>query len=274
MKSGVFNEVGLVLLGAKLTGRPVKWVCTRSESFLADAHGRDNITEAELALDADGKFLALRVKTIAAVGSYTQPGSEGGPVSNLGTLAGVYTTPAISVDVTAVYTHTNPMRPYRGNGRPEAAYVLERIIDIAADELGIDPVDLRRRNLIPPSAMPYQSALSFLYDSGEFERNMDIALEMADYASFEARRAEGKGTELEADGSDPECDAARAAAKSDGARKSSRPDPRSFRTAPLERGVSTVTRVKGASRGEGGDAAARSAPRASAARPAIRAAIP
>jgi carbon-monoxide dehydrogenase large subunit len=192
MKSGVYNEVGLVLLGAKLTGRPVKWVSTRSESFLADAHGRDNITEAELALDENGKFQGLRIKTIAAVGSYTQPGSEGGPVSNLGTLAGVYTTPAISVDVTAVYTHTNPMRPYRGNGRPEAAYVLERIIDLAADELGIDPVELRRRNLIPPSAMPYKSALSFVFDSGEFEKNMDIALEMADYAGFEARRAEAR----------------------------------------------------------------------------------
>jgi carbon-monoxide dehydrogenase large subunit len=192
MKSGVYNEVGLVLLGARITGRPVKWVCTRSESFLADAHGRDNVTEAELALDENGKFLALRIKTIAAVGSYTQPGSEGGPVSNLGTLAGVYTTPAISVDVTAVYTHTNPMRPYRGNGRPEAAYVLERIVDIAADELGFDPVELRRRNLIPPSAMPYQSALSFLFDSGEFEKNMDLALDMADYAGFEARRAEAR----------------------------------------------------------------------------------
>jgi carbon-monoxide dehydrogenase large subunit len=189
MKSGVYNEVALVLLGAKLTGRPVKWTSTRSEAFLADAQGRDNVSEAELALDRDGRFLALRIKTIAAVGAYTQPGSEGGPVSNLGTLAGVYTTPAISVDVTAVYTHTNPMRPYRGNGRPEAAYVLERIIDIAADEMGIDPVALRRRNLIPPTAMPYKSALSFTFDCGEFEKNMDLALEMADYAGFEQRRA-------------------------------------------------------------------------------------
>ena len=189
MKSGVYNEVALVLLGAKLTGRPVKWISTRSEAFLADAQGRDNVTEAELALDRDGKFLGLRIKTIAAVGAYTQPGSEGGPVTNLGTLAGVYTTPAISVDVTAVYTHTNPMRPYRGNGRPEAAYVLERIIDVAADELGIDPVELRRRNLIPPTAMPYKSALSFIFDCGEFEKNMDLALEMADYAGFEQRRA-------------------------------------------------------------------------------------
>jgi carbon-monoxide dehydrogenase large subunit len=192
MKSGVYHEVALVLLGAKLTGRPVKWTSTRSEAFLADAQGRDNVTEAELALDRDGKFLGLRIKTIAAVGACTQPGSEGGPVSNLGTLAGVYTTPAIGVDVTAVYTHTNPMRPYRGNGRPEAAYVIERIIDIAADEMGIDPVELRRRNLIPPTAMPYKSALSFTFDCGEFEKNMDLALEMADYAGFEQRRAAAK----------------------------------------------------------------------------------
>ena len=93
-----------------------------------------------------------------------QPGSDGGPVSNLGTLAGVYTTPAIHVDVTAVFTNTNWMRPYRGNGRPEAAYVIERIVDIAADRLGIDPVELRRRNIIPPGAMPYKTALSFTYD--------------------------------------------------------------------------------------------------------------
>jgi len=192
MKSGVYNEVGLVLLAAKLTGRPVKWTATRSESFLADAAGRDNVTHAQLALDREGTFLGMRVRTLANLGAYVQPGSDGGPVSNLGTLAGVYTTPAIHIDVTAVYTHTHWMRPYRGNGRPEAAYVLERLIDCAARELGFDPVELRRRNIIQPSALPYQTALSFKYDSGDFERCMDICLEMADWSGFEARRAQAR----------------------------------------------------------------------------------
>ena len=192
MKSGVFNEAGFVCLASKKLRRPVKWISTRSESFLCDAHGRDNVTDVSLALDKDGHFLGMRVKTIANVGSYTQPGSESGPVGNLGTLAGVYTTPAIDVDVTAVFTHTNPMRPYRGNGRPEAAYVIERIIDHAADEMGIDPVEIRRRNLIPSTSMPYQTALSFKIDCGEFEKNMDVALGLADYAGFEKRRQEAR----------------------------------------------------------------------------------
>ena len=192
MKSGVFNEAGFVCLASKKLRRPVKWMSTRSESFLCDAHGRDNVTDVSLALDKDGHFLGMRVKTIANVGSYTQPGSESGPVGNLGTLAGVYTTPAIDVDVTAVFTHTNPMRPYRGNGRPEAAYVIERIIDHAADEMGIDPVEIRRRNLIPSTSMPYQTALSFKIDCGEFEKNMDVALGLADYAGFEKRRQEAR----------------------------------------------------------------------------------
>lgn len=192
MKSGVFNEVGLVLLAAKILGRPVKWTATRNESFVSDAAARDNLTEAQLALDKQGKFLGMRIKTLANLGAYVQPGSDGGPVSNLGTLAGVYTTPAISIDVTAAYSHTHWMRPYRGNGRPEAAYVLERLIDCAARELGFDPVDIRRKNLIPPSALPYQTALSFKYDSGNFEECMDMCLKMADWDGFEARRAEAR----------------------------------------------------------------------------------
>ena len=192
MKSPVYNEVALVLLASKLTGRPVKWTSTRSEAFLSDAQGRDNVTEAELALDKDGVFLGLRVKTIAPVGAYLQVGGQSSPVSNLGTLAGVYRTPAIHVDVTAVFTNTNPMRPYRGNGRPEAAYVIERMIDLAAHETGIDPVELRRRNLIPPEAMPFKTGLVFTYDCGEFEKNMDMALAMADYAGFEARRKDAR----------------------------------------------------------------------------------
>lgn len=192
MKSGVFNEVGLVLLAAKILGRPVKWTATRNESFVSDAAARDNVTEAQLALDKEGKFLGMRIKTLANLGAYVQLGSDGGPVSNLGTLAGVYTTPAIDIDVTAVYSHTHWMRPYRGNGRPEAAYVLERLIDCAARELGFDPVEIRRKNIIPPTALPFQTALSFNYDSGNFEQCMDMCLEMADWKGFEARRAEAR----------------------------------------------------------------------------------
>src|SRR5215470_12918198 len=191
MKSAIYNEVALVLLASKLTGRPVKWTSTRSESFLGDAQARDNVTDAELALDADGRFLGLRVRTIAAVGAYPQAGSNAF-VANLGTLAGVYRTPAVHADVTAVYTNTNPMRAYRGNGRPEAAYVIERMVDLAAAELGIDPVELRRRNMIPPEAMPFKSGLTFTYDCGEFEKSLDMALDLAGFAGFEERRREAR----------------------------------------------------------------------------------
>ncbi len=133
MKSAIYNEVALVLLASKLLGRPVKWTSTRSEAFLSDAQARDHVTEAELALDRDGNFLAFRTRTIAATGAYAQQNSNVF-VMNLGTLAGVYRTPAMHAEVTAVYTNTNPVRPYRGNGRPEFAYVIERMVDEAAAE--------------------------------------------------------------------------------------------------------------------------------------------
>jgi aerobic carbon-monoxide dehydrogenase large subunit len=191
MKSPIFNEVALVLLASKLTGRPVKWTSTRSEAFVSDAQARDNVTEAELALDKDGTFLGLRVKTIAAIGAYLQHAMPAF-VLNAGTLAGCYRTPAIHVDITGVFTNTNPVRPYRGNGRPEAAYVIERMVDLAADEIGIDPAELRRRNYIPASAMPFKTGLTFTYDSGEFEKNMDLALKLADSKGFKARKAEAR----------------------------------------------------------------------------------
>jgi carbon-monoxide dehydrogenase large subunit len=189
MKSAVYNEVALVLLAAKMIGRPVKWVATRSESFLCDAQARDNVTDAELALDKDGIFLGFRAKIIAAIGAYLQVGMPAF-TGNLGTLAGVYRTPASHVDVSAVFTHTQPVRPYRGNGRPEAAYIIERMVDLAADVTGIDPADLRRRNTIPASAMPYKTSVTFTYDCGEFEKNLDMALDAADKRGFEKRRAE------------------------------------------------------------------------------------
>ena len=191
MKSAVYNEVALCLLASKQLGRPVKWTSTRSEAFLSDAQARDHVTEAELALDRDGHFLAFHTKTIAAVGAYAQAASNVF-VMNLGTLAGVYRTPAMHAEVTAVFSNTNPMRPYRGNGRPEFAYVIERMVDEAAAEIGIDPVELRRRNTIPPEAMPFKTGLIFTYDCGEFAKNLDLALELADTAGFERRRAQSR----------------------------------------------------------------------------------
>jgi carbon-monoxide dehydrogenase large subunit len=191
MKSAVYNEVALVLLASKRLGRPVKWTSTRSESFLCDAQARDNVTEAELALDREGNFVGMRVRTTAAIGAYLQTGMQAF-TGNIGTLAGVYRTPAIHADVTAVFTHTNPVRPYRGNGRPEAGYVIERLVDLAADELKIDPSELRRRNYIVPEAMPFKTGLTFTYDSGQFEKSMNMALELADVAGFEHRRAQAR----------------------------------------------------------------------------------
>jgi aerobic carbon-monoxide dehydrogenase large subunit len=191
MKSPIFNETPLVLLAAKLTGRPVKWISTRNEAFLSDAQARDNVTEAELALDKDGVFLALRVKTHAAIGAYLQH-TMPAFMMNAGTLAGVYRTPAIHVDITGVFSNTNPMRPYRGNGRPEAAFVIERMVELAADQLGVDAAELRRRNYVSPAQMPFKTGLTFTYDCGEFEKNMDLALELADVKGFARRKAEAK----------------------------------------------------------------------------------
>ena len=189
MKTPVFNEAPLVMFASKLTGRAVKWMSTRTEAFLSDAQARDNVTEAELALDKDGTFLGMRVKTVAAIGAYLQSNMPAF-IFNAGTLAGVYRTPAMHVDITGVFTNTNPMRPYRGNGRPEAGYIIERMVDLAADELKIDPVEIRRRNYIAPGQMPFKTALTFTYDCGEFEKTMDLALELADVKGFKARKAQ------------------------------------------------------------------------------------
>src|SRR5882757_3740345 len=191
MKSAIYNEVPLVLLASKKIGRPVKWMSTRSEAFLSDAQARDNVTNAELALDKDGTFLAFRVMSTVNAGAYLQSGFQA-YTGNLGTLAGVYRTPAMYVESTAVFSHTQPMRPYRGNGRPEAAYVIERMVDVAAASLKMDPAELRRKNYIPPQAMPFKTSLTFTYDSGEFEKGMDLALKMADWDGFAKRKAESK----------------------------------------------------------------------------------
>ncbi len=188
-KGWQYPEHRLVLWAARRLGRPVAWACERREAIPADEHARDNVTEAELALDADGRFLALRVRTLANVGAYVSSDRNLlATFSNVATLVGVYAFPAAHVHVTCVLTNTNATAPYRGAGRPESTYVIERLIDDAARELGADPVALRRLNLVPVSAMPYRTALGVTYDSGDFPRNMETALKLADAAGFPARR--------------------------------------------------------------------------------------
>jgi len=188
-KGWQYPEHRLVLWAARKLGRPVKWSCERREAIPADEHARDNVTDAELALDGDGKFLALRVKTLANVGAYVSSDRNLlATFSNIVTLVGVYAIPAAHVKVFSVLSNTNSTAPYRGAGRPEATYVIERLIDDAARELGADPVELRRRNVIPSGAMPYKTALGMTYDCGEFRSNMEAALKLADVAGFASRR--------------------------------------------------------------------------------------
>ncbi len=188
MRGAPFAEHALVLWAAKRVGRPVRWTATRSEALATDYHARDNASSGALALDADGKFLALRVNVIGNLGGYLSFAGPHSPTNNLGGLAGVYTTPHIFAEVRGAYTHTSPTTAYRGAGRPETSYAVERLIDVAADELDIDPVELRRRNLIPTDALPYDTGFVFTYDTGDFETVMDMAVEAADRAGFEARR--------------------------------------------------------------------------------------
>ncbi len=186
-----YAEEAIVTWAAGKVRRPVKWTAERSESFMSDAHGRDHITHVELALDADAKFLALKVSTIANMGAYLSTFAPCIPTYLYGTLlAGTYTTPAIYVETKAVFTHTVPVDAYRGAGRPEATFLLERIVDLAADEIGIDPAELRRRNFIPADAFPYQTPVALQYDSGDYQTTLELALKAADYAGFEARRRE------------------------------------------------------------------------------------
>jgi carbon-monoxide dehydrogenase large subunit len=175
-KGWQYPEHRLVLWAARKLGRPVKWSCDRRDAIPADEHARDNVTEAELGLDADGRFVGLRVRTLANVGAYVSSDRNLlATFSNVFTLVGVYAFPAAHVHVTSVMTNTNSTAPYRGAGRPEATYVIERLIDDAARELGLDRVELRRKNVIPSSAMPYRTALGMSYDCGDFAKNMDAA---------------------------------------------------------------------------------------------------
>jgi carbon-monoxide dehydrogenase large subunit len=192
LKEAPFPEYVLTLVGAKLTGRPVLWAAERGESFLSDFHARDNYSTTTLGLDEKGNFLALKIETTANIGAYISPMGLHVPTNNLGGLAGVYRTPHIHARVTGVFSNTPPTSPYRGAGRPEATYAIERVIDLAARQCGFDPVELRRRNLIAPDQMPWNTKFVFTYDSGEFERNMDDALELAEWKGFAGRRKEAK----------------------------------------------------------------------------------
>src|SRR5215471_107568 len=188
-KGSIYNEQALVLWLAKKVGRPVKWTASRSEIFLTDNQARDHVTKAELALDKDGKFLAMRVATLANLGGYLGSFAPAIPTWCYGTLlAGNYATPAIHVAVKGVFTNTAPVDAYRGAGRPEACYVVERLVDRAAREMKIDPVALRRRNFVPNDAYPYTTPVALTYDSGDYFKTLDMAVKAADYASFEQRR--------------------------------------------------------------------------------------
>jgi carbon-monoxide dehydrogenase large subunit len=188
MRGSPTPEQALVLWAARRTGRTIRWTATRSESFVSDYHARDNDSTVELALDDRGMFLGLRVRTTANLGAYIGFNTAHSSTNNLGGLAGVYRTPHIHAEVIGVFTNTQPNAPYRGAGRPEATFALERVIDIAAAEMGIDRVDLRRRNLIAKTDMPFKTGLIFTYDSGDFARNLDLALDAGDWAGFPARR--------------------------------------------------------------------------------------
>ena len=193
LKTGAYPENIALLVGAKKFGRPIHWMSTRSEAFLSDNQARDIYSEVELALDDKGKFLALRVRNIGNLGAYVGAVGANIPTQNFARcLPGMYDIKHIDMSTKCVFTNTLPTAPYRGAGRPEASYVLERVVDEAARVTGIDPIKLRRRNLIKKSQMPYKTPMGSTYDSGDFEPILDKALELADYDGFKKRHRESQ----------------------------------------------------------------------------------
>lgn len=191
MKLFLYPEHVMVCFAARELGRPVKWASDRSEAFLSDTHGRDNITTGELALDRNGRFLALRTRTLANMGAYLSNYAPFIPtLAGSKVLASVYGFKAVYVNVLGLLTNTTPVDAYRGAGRPEANYVVERLIDAAAREMGIDRVELRRRNMVPPSAMPWKTPMGATYDSGDFVTVLEAGLKKIDWAGFPQRRQE------------------------------------------------------------------------------------
>lgn len=193
-KAFVYAEYPLVLHAARLTGKPVRWQASRAEQFLVDAQGRDNVTTGRLALDGNGRILAMTVDLVANMGAYLSAYAPYIPHGGVSMTTGLYDIPAIAVDVRGVYTNTTPVDAYRGAGRPEAAFLIERLMDVAARDLGIAPEEMRRRNFIPE--LPYKTPTGRHYDTGDFNRPLAVALEKAGYADFPARleaaKAEGK----------------------------------------------------------------------------------
>jgi aerobic carbon-monoxide dehydrogenase large subunit len=192
MKGGLYPEEALVLWAARRAGRPVKWVAQRSEGLLTDDHGRDQVLDGELAVDKDGRILGLRAKAMHNVGAYLSGGGAIPLVFSMMLLPGVYNVGAFDVQTSAVFSNTAPTTPYRGAGRPEAIYAIERLIEQAAKDLGIDRAEIRRRNFVKPEQMPHTSPGGFTYDSGEFAAALDKCLELADWNGFGARRAESE----------------------------------------------------------------------------------
>ncbi|MGB6798998.1 MAG: xanthine dehydrogenase family protein molybdopterin-binding subunit, partial [Xanthobacteraceae bacterium] len=185
----IYPEEVVALWASKRVGRPVKWVADRSEAFLADAHGRDHVTHAEMAFDGDGKILALRVRTIANLGAYMSTFSSSVPTYLYATLlSGQYEIPQIYCEVDAVYTNTAPVDAYRGAGRPEATFVVERLVEVGARELGQDPADLRGKNFI--NKFPHQTPVIMNYDAGDYNASLKKAMELADYKGFAKRKRE------------------------------------------------------------------------------------
>ena len=184
----LYGEETALVFASKLLNRPIKWTADRGEAFLSDAHGRDHDTLAELALDKDGHFLALRAKTTANMGAYLSTFASSVPtILHATLLAGQYKTPKIYCEVTAVFTNTSPVDAYRGAGRPEATYLLERIVETAAHEMGIAPAEIRRRNFV--KEFPYATPVGLTYDTGDYEATMARAIELGDVAGFAARKA-------------------------------------------------------------------------------------
>src|SRR3984957_4080310 len=188
-----YAEEAIVTWAAPKVRRPVKWTAERTESFMSDAHGRDHVSTAEMAIDAQGTLLGLRVATQANMGAYLSTFAPCVPTYLYATLlAGTYKTPVIYCEVKAVFTNTVPVDAYRGAGRPEATFLLERLVDAVAMDTGIDRVELRRRNFIPADAFPYQTPVALQYDSGDYQTTLAVGLKNADWAGFEARRASAK----------------------------------------------------------------------------------
>ena len=189
-KGGLYPEEILVLWAARRVGRPVKWVSDRSEAFVSDFNGRDQIADAEFALTAEGDVLGVRVCVHHNLGCQLGPSTAHPPLVGTRMLSAVYAFPAMHVTVKGIFTNSCTLTTYRGAGRPEATMIVERMMDLAAAELGLDPVEIRRRNLIAPRRMPYRTAIGETYDCGEFEAILDRALDQADWNGFEARRRE------------------------------------------------------------------------------------